>query len=126
MQQNVDAGPLNVSFANVQWLEVPGPATNVRGYWKEKQDKGADLSHHPNPSWITLNNQNRASDHASSSGWPKTWKDGGFEWSIPNKFRVVGSTGAGKQFVTTLQKFDIVADGTTTVSKETESVKRTP
>jgi len=126
MQCDVDVTPLNVSFANVEWLEVPGPATNVRGYWKEKQDKGADLSHHPNPKWIQLNNLNRASDHASSFNWPSPWKDGGFDWSIPNRFRAVGNTGIGTRFAITLQTFSILKNGTTTVGKETESVTRSP
>jgi hypothetical protein len=126
MRCDVDVQPLDVSFAHVAWLEVPGPAAHVTGYWADWQKRGSDISHHPNPNWVPLNNLNGASDHAFTFRWPKPWKGGAYDWSIPNKFRPVGSSGAGTRFATTLQSFAIAADGTTTVSKESESVSRTP
>ena len=121
----VDMEPMDVSFRNVEWFEVPGPATGVRGYWLEKENAGADLSHHPNKNWVRMNLGNRAADHASSFDWPPPWKDGGYEWSILNRYRAVGSVLS--HFVSrTLQTFDITPDGTTTVTKEGERVKRTP
>jgi hypothetical protein len=126
MVTNVTVGPTTVSFGNVQWLEVPGPASSVSGYFKKFP--AATLQHHPNPNWLTWNDSNTGlTDHASLWGFPKPWKRGGFQWNIPNKWRVVSVGGAGHVFTTTHQVFHMTdKKGTTSVSKGGASTSRTP
>jgi hypothetical protein len=116
--------PGSVNFGNVEWLEVPGPASGVSGYFADMAAAGTDLSHHPNPDFLrigpTLN------DHAAFLGLDAPYKEGAFHWSIPNRFRRAGTTDPGTMFVTTLQSFRIQVDGRVTVTKQGASVSRAP
>jgi hypothetical protein len=124
MITNVTVGPTSVSFGNVQWLEVPGPASGITGYFT----RYPGLAHKPNPNWLQWNDQNTGlTDHASLFRWPKPWAVGGFQWAIPNKWRVASAGGAGHVFTTTHQVFRMTNQrGTTTITKGGASVTRTP
>lgn len=124
MITNVTIGPRSVSFGNVEWLEVPGGPSHIFGYFT----KYKGLQHHPNPNWLGWNDANTGlTDHASLFRWPKPWSPGGFQWNIPNKYRVAGVGGAGHVFTTTHQIFRMTnKKGTTTITKGGASVTRTP
>jgi hypothetical protein len=126
MVTNVTVGPATVSFGNVQWLEVPGPATNVAGYFTKFS--AATLHHNPNPNWLTWNDSNTGlTDHAAWHSVPGPYTPGTFQWDVPNKYRVAGSGAAGTEFTTTHQLFAMTDNaGTMTVSKGGASVARTP
>ena len=122
MMLRITVGSTDVSFKNVQLIEVPGPATNITGYFEIHTPP----AHSPNPSWVTLNVQNQWADHASFDSWPAPWSSGGFQWDIPVQWRVVGSSNVGT-LPNRIQTFSITgADGTSTVSKLGQSVQRTP
>jgi hypothetical protein len=124
MITNVTIHPTNVSFGNVQWLEVPGPASKITGYFT----RYPGLRHHPNPNWLQWNDKNTGlTDHASLFRWPRPWAVGGFQWAIPNKWRVASVGGSGHVFTTTHQVFRMTNNrGTTTITKGGASVTRTP
>lgn len=126
MVTNVTVGPSNVSFGRVQWLEVPGPATNVAGYFTKFS--APTLHHNPNPNWVTWNDSNAGpGDHAAWHSVAGPYSPGTFQWDIPNKYRVVGSGAAGTAFTTTHQLFAMTDNaGTMSVSKAGASVARTP
>jgi hypothetical protein len=113
-----------VCFGNVQWLEVPGGPSQISGYFK----KHHPIDHHPNPDWLQWDNHNQSIyDHASLYRWPKPWFPGGFQWNIPNKYRVATTGGSGHVFMTTHQVFRITnKKGTTTITKGGARVTRTP
>ena len=120
----ITVGPTTVSFANVEVLEVPGPATTVTGYFTNYP--AANLVHKPNPNWIQLNEANLWADTAAFSGYPKPWYAGGFQWVIPVQWRVVGTTNVGN-LPNRLQVFSINGtNGSSTVSKLGQSVTRIP
>jgi len=116
--------PLSVSFGYIEWLEEPSGAINVTGYFS---NLNADLSHHPNPDWLPVNDSNSGlTDHAASFGAPPPWSAGTFSWDIPNKARPT-SSGNGHVFQQVLQDFAILdSTGTSTVSKYGITVPRTP
>lgn len=127
--------PRHVSFGNLEWLEIPGHATGVSGYFDAQQKKGADLSHHPNPKFVRLRANNTfRSDHAAFSGYPRSsgtppfWFPGGaFQWTIPNHYRRAGNPSPlGTFFTNTVQQFFLGADGRATVSKGGDTVTRRP
>ena len=134
--------PTDVSFYRVQILEVPGPATNVTGYFTNPTFSAAALYHNPNPNFVSLGPDNKLAgavvDTAAykisipngTGGWP-AWSDGGFEWVIPNKYRVTGASNTtGYPVGNVTQKFTIATSGATTVTKQgagpAASVSRTP
>lgn len=126
MVTNVTVGPTTVSFGNTEWLEVPGPAGGVSGYFTKFP--AATLFHHPNPNWLQWNDSNAGlTDHAAWHSVPPPYSVGQFQWSIPNKYRVAGSSGGGTVFTTTTQQFQMTdTAGTMSVSKAGASVSRTP
>jgi hypothetical protein len=125
MVTDVTVGPTTVSFGNTEWLEVPGPATGIGGYFKKFS--AATLFHNPNPKWLGWNDRNTGlSDHAAWHAVPPKYSEGSFQWSIPNKYRVAGS-GSGTVFTTTTQLFQMTDTvGTMSVSKAGASATRTP
>lgn len=125
MIQNVTVNPLSVNFGRTQWLEVPGPATNVTGYFN--RFSAAQLRHHPNPRYLPFNDMNSGLiDHAAYHGAPAPFSDGTFEWIIPNRYKIDGETDAqGRFFENTTQSFFMFADGSMMVTKEQAFVFRT-
>jgi hypothetical protein len=126
MYTDLTVGPTNVSFGNTEWLEVGEAGTNVTGYFKKFN--ASTLVHHPTPSWLRWNEKNTSIwDHASLFQWPAPWSVGGFQWTIPNKWRVASVGGNGHVFTTTHQVFHMTdTQGTTSVSKGGVSTTRTP
>lgn len=111
---NITVGPSSVCFGNVQWLEIPGPATGVWGYFKGNV---GDLQHHPNPNWLQWSDNNDGlTDTAGFWGYPPPWKAGGWTWVIPNHYQVVGAA-FSNHFVTTHQVFTMTKNGTSKVTK---------
>jgi len=116
-------GPTNVSFYQVQIVEVGRDATNCFGYFVVNPPS----PHTPKP-WAFLNPANQWADEAKISGSHVTppWYSGGrFEWPIPAQWRI-GSNGPPNSMTTGWnQVFDIEADGTVKISKFGKWVKRT-
>ena len=125
MIQRVTVNPLSVNFGRTQWLEVPGPATNVTGYFN--RFSAAQLRHHPNPRYLPFNDVNSGlTDHAAFHRGPTPFSDGTFEWVIPNRYKIDGETDAqGRFFENTTQSFFMFADGSMMVTKEQAFVFRT-
>jgi hypothetical protein len=126
MVTDVTIHPRTVCLGATQWLEVPGPATNVDGYFKKfSRDT---LFHNPNPDYVPFNDDNAGpTDHAAWHEVPGPFSPGQFEWDIPNKYKVDGESDAsGRPFTRTLQLFTMDATGTMTISKAGESVSRSP
>lgn len=119
--------PMNVSFGNIEAKEVSGPATSITGYFALRYTP-ADLWHDSGDTFYPVGSDNKdtATDTASFSGYPKPWSKGGWEWRIPNHFRVAGEGGDGKLFTTVTQAFSLGSDGTSSVTKAGQSVERTP
>lgn len=118
--------PKTVSFGNTDAKEVSGPATNVRGYFK---DHGGDYRHDSGDTFFAINHDNvdTATDEASIRNYPSPWKRGGFDWIIPNHFKLRTEAGDGKKFTNVTQAFTMEGtDGTTRVSKGGEEAVRTP
>ncbi len=118
--------PLNVSFGNVEAKEVSHPAANTTGYYLLH-----GMPHHHNTGDtffpIGSNNIDTATDEASQSGYPSPWSEGGFDWDIPNHFKVKTEGGDGKEFTKVDQDFRMIdATGKTKISKAGLDVERTP
>ncbi|MDC0936829.1 hypothetical protein OAS39_11125, partial [Pirellulales bacterium] len=137
MHCSIKFNPTDVSFLNIEFLEVAGPASNITGYFTNFT--AANLYHNPNPSWLGVNADNMLAgrDHCAmqtgpngTGGWP-AWSDGGYDWDIPNKYRVKGASATGGYaFTNSTQSFTIDAAGTVTVSKVDDgtaaTISRTP
>ena len=125
----VVVAPIDVSFYNVQMLEVGENASNVTGYFLDHPQ----LSHIGNGAdvWFDLDEENQwpsSWDYANLTNWPSPWdKDGGFTWNIPAKWKVVNSTGTSPEHTITgwNQVFSIQIGGTITIQKFGHSVTRT-
>ncbi len=117
MITDVTVHPLNVSFGRTQWLEVPGPASNVTGYYT--QFPASELDHHPNPNYLPFNDDNSGlTDHAATHTEPSPFSRGTFQWVIPNRYKIDGESDAqGRFFTNTTQYFYITATGTVAVVK---------
>jgi peptidoglycan hydrolase-like protein with peptidoglycan-binding domain len=117
MITNVTVNPANVSFGRTQWLEVPGPATNVTGYFT--RFSAAGLRHQPNPRYLPFDDLNTGlTDHAAMHNAPPAFSFGTFDWVIPNRYKIDGETDAqGKFFVNTTQAFTIFSNGTVMIIK---------
>jgi hypothetical protein len=140
--------PTDVSFGNVEWLEDKGPASNVFGYFTNNPPFTAGmLDHAPNANWVSLSNDNQLSGGGADEdkfarsfgndvGGDPAWSDGGWDWNIPNRYRLNQSLpiqnlrATGFVFVNTTELFRIFASGYTTVTKQGLSpaafVDRTP
>jgi PKD repeat protein len=132
MHTDILITPINVSYYNIEILEIPGPASNVTGYYANylTNNPGTDISHHPGTAWVGLLNTTNlvnGRDTASQQGYPPPWSVGGFDWIIPWNYRCVGTAGGGSLIANVTQSFRITGtNGATTVSKAGASVSRTP
>ena len=123
MYLTITVNPTYVSFYHVQALEVPGPASNITGYFTNFDP--AVLAHEPTPDWITLSEINQWGDHAGFSEWGQPWSPGGFDYDIPVQWKIGGSN--TNNLPDRLQQHRITSsDGTSTVSKLGSSATRTP
>jgi hypothetical protein len=125
MITDVTVQPLNVSFGRTQWFEVPGPATNVTGYFT--RFSAAQLRHHPNPRYLPFDDLNSGlTDHASFHNAPPAFSDGTFDWVIPNRYKIDGESDAqGRHFVDTTQAFTMFPEGTVMIDKSGGFITRT-
>jgi hypothetical protein len=137
MWTNLTFGPQTVNFYNVEWLEVPGFAESVTGYFDQLQmQEGRELEHNPNANWTPMSEDgavnNDVDDHAFINTLPRLTRTvidffgerryfaGSFQWNVPNKYRVAGQ-GDGQVFQNVVQSFTMDDAGTVTVSKGGQS-----
>ncbi len=126
MINNVFINPLSVNFGRAELLEVPGPATNVSGYFN--QFSADDIFHHPNPDYtsINVNNNTEFPDHAAWHEASAPFSFGVFTWVIPNRYKIVGESDAqGRDFTDTVQTFVMTPNGTMIIGKAGAAVVRT-
>ena len=126
MEIEVTVTPTDVSFYNVEVLEVDKGTSNVKGYFE--QPPSSALQHDPNPDWIQLNDENKWGDTASFYQWPNIpWSHGTYQWDIDVHWRVVGDTGNGKKFNSRTQIHEIIdSTGKSKESKMGVSSTRSP
>jgi peptidoglycan hydrolase-like protein with peptidoglycan-binding domain len=124
MITNVVVNPLSVNFGRTHWFEVPGPATNVSGYFN--RFPAATIFHNPNPAYLPFNDNNAGLiDHAAWHGVPAPFSFGTFEWVIPNRYKIDGEPDAqGRVFTNTVQAFTMFAGGTMMINKAGATVIR--
>lgn len=124
MINDLTINPLNVNFGRTQWLEVPGPATRVSGYFT--QFSTAQLYHNPTLHYLPINDMNSGVfDHAALHTPPPPYALGTFEWVIPNRYKIDGeSDGHGRMFTHTTQSFYMLYGGVTIITKAGASVTR--
>ncbi|MDH5180182.1 MAG: hypothetical protein OEZ39_17155 [Gammaproteobacteria bacterium] len=124
MRTEVTFGPSDVCLGAMQWLEVPGPATDVTGFFTKYSD--ATLHHDPNPDYAIVDDTNKMEagpnnsdrDHCAWHSTAGPYSDGGFKWDIPNKYILDTEAPAdGRHFTDTTQRFTMNAAGTMTITK---------
>ena len=121
-------GPTNVSFYQVQLMEVGQPATDVQGYF-------LDLAHPAPPHdyaskadhfdiQLGYDNSWPANyDWATSGVYRSPYSQGSFTWHIPAKWKV-GSGPTNDLAASWDQVFTLAPDGTVTVQKFNHTVTR--
>ena len=124
MLNEVTFNPLDVCLGAIQWLEVPGPGTSIDGFFKKFS--AATLHHDPNPNYAIVNDSNimeagannGPNDHCAWHSTPGPYKDGVFEWIVPNRYIIDGEAASkGRWFTDTTQHFTMDAAGTMTITK---------
>ena len=117
MITDVTVEPLSVNFGRTQWLEVPGPATNVSGYFN--RFAAAAIFHNPNPNYLPFDDANSGlNDHASWHAVPGPFSFGTFEWVVPNRYKIDGEPDSqGRLFTNTVQAFTMFSGGTMMITK---------
>ena len=125
MYTEISLHPTTVSFYKVETREIPGPASDVTGYFTNFPLSG--LFHNPSPNWGSYNQSNvfLGYDDCSTPLLFGPWSNGSFTWHIPWHFRV-GAADGGIQFAVVDQTFSIWTNGTVEVSKAGAFVRRTP
>jgi hypothetical protein len=128
MVLDITTQPTDVSFGNVEVIEIDKGTSNVTGFFSSYPS--TELQHHPTSTWTVLTSQNKWADIAYFNNWgtAATWKNGGFQWAIEVRWRVTTrETGQGAFLANRTQVFSIVdSTGKSTVSKLGQSVTRTP
>lgn len=121
---DVVVNPRHVNFGRTQWLEVPGPATNVTGYFN--RFSAATIFHNPNPNYLPFNDNNSGlQDHAAWHAVPAPFSFGTFDWVIPNRYKIDGEADSrGRFFTNTLQAFTMFPGGTMMINKAGSTVIR--
>ncbi len=119
--------PDDVSFYQVEVLEVDKGTSNIRGFFSPFT--AAELKHTPNSNWERLYPDNHWDDNAFFSGWgfPHTWEFGTYQWDIEVKWRTAGEGGNGL-FLGNRTQLHTIHDSTgrSTESKSGQSATRTP
>lgn len=124
MYLEVTVHPTNVSFANVQLLEIPGPASGNTGWFTNFP--AGQPAHPPNTNWAWLSPDNILYDDVELSGIAPPWSVGSVQWDIPVQWRVIGSSNIGS-LPNVIQYFSINGtNGSSTVTKFGQSATRTP
>jgi len=116
--------PRDVSFYNVWIYEVPGPASNPKGYFVNVEPPPHDELHGAGV-WWKLGEDNSWGDEASFFGWPPN-VNGSYDWVIPAQWRV-GNNGTIKSPWTTWVQSHTITEGRRgTVEKLGLCVDQTP
>lgn len=124
MVNRIHFDPQSVNFSYLEWLEVPGPASGIYGYFEQHTAP----AHTPNANWlpVAFAANSPGFDHAAFSGCPAPWYAGGFSYDIPNKYRPIGD-GDGNVFQNITQNMSILQDnGKSIVTKYGQNAVRTP
>lgn len=130
MELKITTLPSDVSFYNVEVIEIDKGTQNVTGFFTPFP--ASALKHTPNPLWIQLTEQNQWSDSAGFFGWGSstTWAYGTYEWNIEVRWRVVGrDTGSapGEILGNRIQTHTLHdSTGNSTESKLGRTATRTP
>ncbi len=132
MQIAVKILPIDVSFYNVEVLEIDKGTQNVKDYFEQFEQRY--LKHDPYPDWLQLTPQNQwpNGDRAEFNGWGSPWSHGIYEWAIEVRWRVPAQeSGQGEVLGTRTQTHTIEdATGKSTETKTfgttTATTTRTP
>ena len=131
MLTEVTFRPLDVCLGAIQWLEVPGDASGITGDYFKKFS-AATLHHNPNPDYAVVDDKNvmeagpknAKNDHCAAHTLPGPYKDGEFEWKIPNRYKLDGEADdKGRWFTETTQHFTMTAAGKLTITKAGATTK---
>ena len=118
--------PTDVSFTNVEVRELPGPASNITGYFTHFSPSA--LAHQPAAEWAPIRPGNEGDDEVALQITPGTvpLEPGGFQFDIPVRWQVVGTNNAAS-LPNVLQTHSLNnAAGSVTVSKFGKSATRSP
>jgi len=122
MHLKVFLHPTDVSFDWVEIKELPGPATNIRGYFIEHTPP----SHNP-PGWLQVGVENDTTDFAHFENNPPPWSEGGYDWIIPMEWHVENSTDIDELPDDRLQTHNITDDsGKSIITKLGQSATNSP
>jgi hypothetical protein len=122
-------GPMNVSFYQVQIMEVGQDASGTNGYFVFHTPPNHDDDHGANqPIYLGYDNHWLGDDWATSYGWAPPWYasgwiGGSYTWNIPAVWSV--GTGQTNPLSGWNQVHTLGPDGTMTVTKFGHSVSRT-
>jgi hypothetical protein len=116
--------PKDVCLGAIQWLEVPGDGTSISGFFTKFSK--ATLHHDPNPDYAVIDDNNvmekgphnAPNDHCSWHTTPGPYKDGAYEWKIPNRYILDSeAASAGRYFCDTTQHYSMDGAGKMTITK---------
>lgn len=97
MELEITILPDDVSFKGLHIKEIPGPGTNVTGYFTNFPP--AFLFHTPNPNWVVVAEDNRldVTDTAAYMGASPhpPWEAGYYRWVIPIQYSSSVSSASG-------------------------------
>lgn len=127
MKVKIAFKPFTVSFANLDWQEKDVDPTVVEGWFKSQP--ATKTKHKKGPGGY-LDADNKADDTAEWASDVVVKEKSKLQWDIPQHYKVAsGDTISAEKPVPNqpfTQLMTIDADGTTTVSKNGESVTRKP
>jgi hypothetical protein len=128
MLLNVTVFPNDVSFKDIQVLEVAGGASNPQGYFLQPNINNLGSTYHnPNPNWEPLDEYNQWPDYAAFFQWSAPWQSGSYTWDIPVRWRVNSSSPVRTSIPNRIQVHRILGvDGTSKEEKLGQSATRTP
>ncbi|HEU0036417.1 MAG TPA: DUF4157 domain-containing protein [Kofleriaceae bacterium] len=133
MTTHVKFQPNTVSWSRTSWKEIPGPASNVQGYFQghtpPNHEANAAGRGGPNPNFLTMSGRGPTDVAAFSftNSDPSQWADGSFDWVIPNRYQVDGES-AEHEIGNVTQHCEMTAANgnvTVTVSKGSSSAQHT-
>jgi hypothetical protein len=137
MHLNVYVKPANVSFYQIECMEIGEDATNITGGFTEVPNPPSYFTHKGGPGlglgdeWFSIGADN-SWQHSGDEGWDTcflVWPGscpGGFTWPIPAEWRIGNDTTtehANLHFSD--QVFSVDANGTMTIQKFNTNVVRT-
>ena len=106
---------------------MSGEASNITGYYLLN---GMPHHHNSGDTFVDIGENNmfaRANirDKAGNSDFPPPWSAGGYDWIIPNHFKLKSESGDGKKYHDATESLRLVDEtGKSTVTKEGASAER--